>query len=189
MGLTLLLLRTISNINATDEPFTSWVGEKNLLYTTASHQAEAYNNQIYVFGGAGIANVFHSNILSANINQNGSLSEWQTISHLPEKIIWHNTVRDNNNIYLLGGAKKDPTVLEMSTLDTVYLYPINQNGTLAQRKDLTKLPKNLAMGGVVIYNNKIYYMGGFIRNPSTSTPNFESSIYSAEIYPDGTTGI
>lgn len=177
----ILFVSTETVISSTD-PLDSLTFEPSLPYTTASHQSIIYNNKIYVFGGSGQGDVDHDEILMANINPDNSLSNWEFLStKLPKKLLWHNVINYGNRIYLLGGAESKPRI----TISNIYTAFINLDGTISEWTSLTPLPKNLAVGGVIIHNNKIYYMGGITLNPSQT---FEAEIYYAEIQPDGAIG-
>ncbi len=175
----------LTNRTYAADPTSTWSNTNSLPYTLANHQVETYNNMLYIFGGGGIGDVYHSNILSSVISQN-SISDWQTTGSLPEEIIWFNSIRNQDHIYVLGGAKKDPDVFNTSSLSSVYMYTINNDGSLSNPLTLNSLPQPVASGGVAINKNRIYYTGGFIRIPGSPDFFVQSKTYTAEILPDGT---
>lgn len=104
----------------------------------------SYKNRIYVVA---TTNYYNIDILSADINSDGTLSMWKnrgSVSYYsyPSSILTH-----KGKLYVIAGS-----VIRYST--------INEDGSLGQW-DFMSIPYNIYLSSAVIFNNKIYLIGGF----------------------------
>lgn len=176
-----LFLASKSIITANKDPVVSVTPDASLPYSIASHRIVEYNGNLYILGGSGIGDVDHDQILTSEIQADGSLSSWQeTNTKLPHKILWHSVAQKNNRIYLLGGANGQPR----QSTNKVYTSTINQDGSISDWIETTSLPLPLDSGEAFIYGDKIYFLGGISRVPSSI---FQSKVYYATI--DQNTGL
>lgn len=168
--------------------FLPWQQNTSLPYTIASHVSFTNSGKIYELGGSGNEGVARSEVIQADINNNGVLSRWTTISNLPKPIIWHSIAKSNQRVYVLGGFSGD--VIDQNNFDTVYEASINPDGSLGPWNSLTPLPIQSAMGSAVVIGNYLYYAGGNLVPHQASDLNYAtSSIYKTDVNPvDGTIG-
>ncbi len=185
--LTLLLLQLLIYLTPPKLFATStWQITTKLPYQLASHTVITNENKIIVINGS--ANFMSSkhSVLSNNLNQNGSLSDWlDEAKDTPEALIWHITTTNGSLAYILGG-KEENIGSAMSHVNTVYVSKIN-NGQIDSWTTTTKLPQSLSLGNAFIRSNKIFYLGG-MREAGGNIYNqkiYASSINSA----DGSIGV
>ncbi|MCX6704610.1 MAG: hypothetical protein NTZ07_04180 [Candidatus Woesebacteria bacterium] len=186
LGILLYLLfplKILASIN-----ISNWQQNTALPYSIASHITFTNADKIYVIGGGGTDGVIHSNVLRADIENNGILSAWTTISNLPKPIIWHSLATNGSRVYILGGFTGNSA--DYNNFDTVYKADITADGSIESWDTLTPLQTESALGSSVIVENRLYYAGGNLNPHQANDPNAASStIYKADIDPsDGTIG-
>ncbi|MCP8313901.1 MAG: caspase family protein [archaeon] len=136
--------------------------------------AVAYNNRIYVVGGAGPRppdRIERNTVWYANINPDGSLGDWISTTSLPDHINNHITVAWNGRIYVIGGWTG------YTSLNTVYYAEINVDGSLSSWSSTTSLPEpRLGRQAGAVHCGVIYQLGG--EYPSGTLHN---TVYYGEI--------
>jgi len=163
--------------------YSEWSQSTSLPYNSSGNQSFVFGTKIYNFGG-GDSITYHREILSSNINPDGSISPWVNRGLLPIIVTWHSIVNRGNDIFLLGGAKPDPVIPVVSSVDTVYSSKIDNNGDVVGWIQQTSIPQKLARGGTFVYQNRIYFVGGLVHTTSSSE-NVVSTVYFANIASDG----
>ena len=138
--------------------------------------ASVWNNRIYVIGGFNTQTLF-SNVYSAIIQADGSLSVWTNQRSLPDAITAHASVA-NGKLYVLGGTVNGGATIQ----NKVYYATINADGTLDFWNQTTPLSQPLSNIGAVAANGRIFVMGGW--NGSSPTSGF----YNAPVAGDGSLG-
>jgi N-acetylneuraminic acid mutarotase len=137
--------------------------------------ASVWNNTIYVVGGStGFA--IASNVYSAQIQSNGSLSNWTPQASLPLEI-YSQTEAANGYLYVMGGTESNGDISQ-----SVYSTKINADGTLAGWNQTTSLPQPESYFGAIAANGMIFSIGGY--NGSVTT----SSFYVAAVSGNGSLG-
>jgi len=144
---------------------------KNLNFLSAS----VWNNTIYVAGG-GDGSLAVSNVYSAQIQTNGTLSSWTIQSSLPISVYTHAGTA-NGYLYVLGGTLNNNGIIQ-----SVYYTKINADGSLAGWNQTTPLPQPESYFGAIAANGFVFSIVGF--NGSTAT----SSFYIADVNGNGTLG-
>jgi hypothetical protein len=119
-----------------------------------------------------------SNVYSATIQADGSLSSWVTQPSLPNGVLAQGEAA-NGVLYVLGGSFDGGDALANS----VYYSEINADGSLAGWNQTTPLPQSNAYFSVVAAGGRIFTMGGFNGSSITSTFNI------APVIGDGTLGV
>jgi N-acetylneuraminic acid mutarotase len=138
--------------------------------------AAVWNNTIYVTGGSD-GYQFYSNVYSAKIQVDGSLSAWVTQPSLPIAISAHSEVA-NGMLYVLGGLIDGGNAVD----NEVYYSNINPDGSLAGWNQTTPLPQGNAYFGVAAASGRIFTIGG--DNGLVALAN----CYNATVMGDGTLG-
>ena len=139
--------------------------------------ASVWNNTIYLIGGSdGYTSTLSSNVYSAQIQTNGSLSSWTTQTSLPAAI-YSQAEAANGYLYVFGG-----TVINGDILRSVYYTKINADGTLTGWNQTTPLPQPESYFGAIAANGSIFSVGGY--NGTTTT----SSFYIAALNGNGSLG-
>src|ERR1700733_5773315 len=124
--------------------------------------ASVWNNTIYVAGG-GNGSLAVSNVYSAQIQTNGSLSNWTTQASLPLEI-YSQTEAANGYLYVLGGTESNRDISQ-----SVYYTKINADGTLASWNQTTSLPQPESYFGAIAANGMIFSIGGYNGSAATSS--------------------
>ena len=137
--------------------------------------ASVWNSTIYVTGGSTDSTI-SSNVYSAQIQTNGSLSNWTTQASLPLEI-YSQTEAANGYLYVLGGTESNGDISQ-----SVYCTKINADGTLAGWNQTTSLPQPESYFGAIAANGMIFSIGGY--NGSVTT----SSFYIAAVNGNGSLG-
>ena len=167
-----------AKINA-DASLGSWNIANPLPNNLEFLSASVWNNRIYVIGGYDgyDGNLIFSNVYSATIQVDGSLTAW--VAQVPLPVINYTQAEVANGfLYVLGGATGDGSVI----LDTVYYTKINADGTLARWNQTAPLPQPECSFGAVVVNGWVFAVGG--SNGSELT----SSFYGAAVNGDGSLG-
>ena len=138
--------------------------------------ASAWNNRIYVIGGTDDTDI-SSNVFSATIQADGSLSAWTIQASLPVAVSAQ-AEGANGFLYALSGLINNGNNIQK----TIYYSKINADGTLAGWNSTTPLPQPESYFGAVAANGFIFTFGGF--NGSAPT----SSFYVAAVNGDGSLG-
>jgi hypothetical protein len=137
-----------------------------------SHSTSIYNGRIYVLGGTD-ASVVTDSVYFADINVNGTLSNWVQTTSLPKTLRGHTSSVHNGRIYVVGGYDS------VNATNSVYVSVINTNGTLGSWVQTTSVPLRLYGHATVVYKNHIYVSGGL------GTGGFQKKVYVATINADG----
>ena len=134
----------------------SWQTANPLPYPVYFHSAAVWDNRIYVIGGLTDKGATNQ-VLSANIQPNGSLSEWIAQTPLPYGLAGHASVVANDVLYVISGAISNGTKLTNS----VCLVNIAPDGTLGNWIQTTHIPQAVANFASVAANGFIFAVGGF----------------------------
>jgi hypothetical protein len=110
-------------------------------------------------------------VLFAEINPDGTLSNWQSTSSFQNKRFDHCSFSHNGFVYILGGENKS------TIFDDVQFAQINPDGTIGQWQTTISLPSAQTAHSCFVFDNKIFVTGG----------NSNDIIY-ADINQDGTIG-
>lgn len=152
----------------------SWTQGANLPVVISDSNLVVTKNRAYLLGGYNGNIDAISTVLTAPINQDGTLGTWVIGTNLPVGIGGSQVIMTRNRVYLLGGH------FGRSFTDIVLTAPINEDGTLGTWVSGTSLRENLAISQAVVTKNKVYLLGG------NSSIGFSNSIHKATINADGT---
>ena len=154
----------------------TWQTANPLPQPVIFNSASVWNNRIYAIGGWN-GQALISNVYSAMIQADGSLSAWVTQRPLPDAIYTHAGVA-NGILYVLGGAVNGGTTAQ----DKVYYATINADGTLEFWNQTTHLPQPITNPTAVAAGGRVFVMGGSIGGAATK------NCYSAPVGGDGSLG-
>jgi len=139
-----------------------------------------WNNYLYVVGGHDGISGERNTVFYTEINSDGSLKGWVTTTSLPWNRRDHFAVVWNGRIYVGGGTDG------YGWNDNVAYAEINPDGSLGSWSSTTSLPLAYGAMSAIVYNGRIYLIGG------TSTwggPGLShSEVYYASVNADGTIG-
>jgi N-acetylneuraminic acid mutarotase len=103
------------------------------------------------------------------------LGDWKPVKSLPTPVFDHATTLHNGIIYVTGGRT---SVEDDQGLNSVYYTSINEEGKLVNWRPTTFLPINVYGHTSVVYDSKLYIIGG----------NDNITVYHAPIHGDGSIG-
>ena len=143
----------------------------------------------YAFGGAATTTYGNGSTRAeyAQINADGSLGTWRTNSSMTLTQARTNlgsfsyTNGTDSYVYVLGG-RDEASGGYRNTVHSAKIAPAGDNNGWATT---TSLPGSRSGGGVIAYNDFLYYVGGST-GPNQSTA--QSTVYSAPIGANGTVG-
>lgn len=165
----------------------SWVATTSLPYPIASQVVFSSLGKVYLVGGSAVLGGSHDEVLRTDIMEDGMLSEWITISHLPKKLIWHSITNNQDYVYVLGGFIDSIDGIS-ADVDSVFGAKIYPDGNLGSWQTLSPLPQTLSLGKSIIIGDRIFYAGGDIDSHQL-TSTMTKEIYRADIdSSDGTIG-
>lgn len=153
-----------------------WTSVTTLPYAVLYHKCVVTKNRIYLIGGGNAAGRF-STVYTAPINSDGTIGTWVASVSLPAEYAYFQTFVTKNYLYLIGGG-----TAATPALNTVYMAPINADGTLGTWTTSANLPVAINSINVVVLKNKVYVIGGAVNGTAVNT------IYSANVNADGTLG-
>jgi len=160
-----------SNING-DGTIGTWDSTLALPEGRLAHSTVVYKNYVYILGGyTDAVQTGLDDVIFAEINPDGTLSDWQSTTSFQNKRFDHCSIVYNDKIYIIGGENR--TVI----FDDVLYASLNPDGTVGQWQTTTSLPGAQTAHSCFIFDNKLFVTGG----------NSNDIIY-AEINQDGTIG-
>jgi len=112
-----------------------------------------------------------------NFTQSASITSWAAATSLPGALQMSQAAITKDYVYLISGNNGSATVA------TVYMAPINSDGTLGTWSTTTSVPVAKRYAQVVVTDGYIYLIGG--RNSSNTTT---STVHVAPVNGDGTLG-
>jgi prepilin-type N-terminal cleavage/methylation domain-containing protein len=152
-----------------------WAVMATALPANLSAQPAVVNNG-YVYSIGGYNGTSHtSTVYDAQINGNGTLSNWSSTAVLPTVIGSQPAVVNNGYVYSIGGYTGS---VYTSTVDYAQF---NGNGTLSNWSSTTPLPVALGYEPAVVNNGYVYTIGG-----DTNGGVHVSSTYYAQFNGNGT---
>jgi hypothetical protein len=168
----------VATINA-NGTLSNWTTTTPLLKPLLRHATVVYNGRIYVAGGVANIGGRQSTVYVANINADGTLSNWTEHSgdgqELPDSLADHTMSVNNGRLYVTGGYGSSGAQAK------VYSATLNDDGSLSNWATLaSNLPQNLVKHAASIYNGHLYIFGG-------SDGSFkQKTVYVAAINTNGT---
>ena len=116
------------------------------------------NNNIYAIAGVDGKN-FLSSIERAKVNPDGSLSEWEVISQLPEPRGFTSAVVRRNRLYVIGGGNGPYGENLLNSVVSAELKPNGDVGQWRTESSHMLLPRRCAK--VFVKKDNLYAVGGF----------------------------
>ncbi|MCH7490296.1 MAG: IPT/TIG domain-containing protein [Gemmatimonadetes bacterium] len=120
---------------------------------------------VHVIGGASNSDDPRVDVLVSVIQNDGSLSGWNTLTDLPEARAFHEVVaatpfsskiQGNGALYVLGGI----AVKDSQPVATVFRADLGVDGTIGAWSEETPLPVPLHSFGATIFRGAVYVAGG-----------------------------
>ena len=155
---------------------TGWTTGTSLPSIQCLSSAIVTKNRVYLLGGFNNTS-YVSTVLTAPINEDGTLGTWSTGTALPGPITTAATIVVKNRVYMFGGSSSNGV-----HVNTVYTAVINSDGTLGAWGNGTALPTVLSLSSSAVIKNRVYLFGGY--NGSAYT----NAVISAPVNTDGTIG-
>jgi len=144
----------------------TWTTGHSLPFPINDIQIIVIKNKVYLLGYFDVSYWYSFNylspILSASINNNGTLNTWSIDSFPPLNFYSFQVIVTKNRIYILGGSNNHYD-------SNTYMAPINNDGTLGTWTTGPSLPGPLNSSQAIITKNRVYLLGGYDNNGFTST--------------------
>lgn len=149
----------------------SWVNTAQLSNARDSHASVVSNGYLYVIAGDG----FLPNLEYGQISATGSIVSWSSDNGPPEtELDSFPAVVDKGYLYVIGGKVLGDNI------DRVSYTQLNFDGSVGDWALNTALPSVLGNSAAVVYEGRIYVIGGEDASGVTSTVIF------SEVNSDGT---
>lgn len=162
--------------NSDTSTLSNWELISNLPYNVANHKTLIINNRIYVIGGNDSVNTVTSNIISADIKEDGSLGLWTLSGNLPFAGKGFHIAIIKDKIYILG-CNTNTGINRLTSTNAAYVTDLE----FKEWRQLPNLPSVMSHGCCYVTNKYL-----LIVSPYTTTAS--RLVYKAEIYSDGALG-
>ena len=166
-----------------------WSIEGQLPIPLKDSQVVVTKNRVFLIGGNSEGP--SSYVLSSYIESDGTLGEWTISGSLPISLSNTEVIVTTYRLYVIGGLG------ETGRLSSVYIVPINVDGSLGTWTEGTELPESLINSQAIVLKNKVYLLGGVTGTGVSSVTlsgmffggiNDYSSYYSSDTEEVGDTG-
>jgi len=124
----------------------------------ADHMSVVHNGRIYVIGGHDGVNKFET-VYFGEIRPNGETDAWISTMSLPEYRFGATAVVWNSFVYVIGGG--GPIWGGRSEQNTVFYAHIRSDGWIETWNNGPNLPERLVNHASVVWNGRIYVLGGW----------------------------
>ncbi len=168
-------------------PLPKAVSGHKALFLPVDDAAGITNQYVFVSGGRKDDGDASDQVVTGQINMDGTISSWESTTSLPEPLSFHTAVAatpfnskvdGSGYVFVLGGTNNDG-----EAVSTVSVAALNNDGTLQSWSSGRSLPRAVHSAGAVIFRSTIYVAGG-AGDDNAPVP----SVYKAEIYEDGQLG-
>lgn len=140
----------------------AWTRAADLPASLYLHSAAAWDGMLYVTGGwseTGLEN----GVYGGRIQADGSIGSWTPLAPLPTGVYAHTAVQ-SGTVYVIGGSVDEGTRIT----DAVYYARIQPDKTLAPWQSGAPLPQPLANHVAEVVRGRIWTVGGWTENGSTT---------------------
>jgi N-acetylneuraminic acid mutarotase len=132
-------------------------------------------NKLYAVGGENGTNYLDT-VYQTTINNDGSLSNWKTLSNFPIIFSFGRPLLIKNRIYIFGTINNNNSETYYATYDS--------NGNIGSWTSISNMPNNIWTPAIVSTDNYVFSIGGYDQNNSKYT----NAAYRAPISSDGSIG-
>ena len=166
---------------AEDGTVGAWVAGPRLPGQRAGMGVATNDRFVILSGGKDSAQKTVTDMFTATIAGDGTLSDWKASGNLPGPRFHHATLIDGPFLYVVGGLEKSVAV------PTVLRGRIETDGTIQHWDSLPALPHPRSHQSMFVRDRGLYLVAGLDGNPAgQNTPL--SDIIRAPIHADGTLG-
>jgi N-acetylneuraminic acid mutarotase len=131
----------------------AWKKTASLSPSRQQFAAVSHGNFIYSTGGNSGGN--QTFVQYTSVRPDGSLNNWSLTAPLPDRIQAHTMLAYNGYIYVFGGKNASEV-----WVTNVYYSAIQPNGTLADWKTTTPMPRQRSSYSTFESNGYVYLIGG-----------------------------
>ena len=131
----------------------AWKETAPLSPSRQTFAAVSYGNFIYASGGN--SGAIQNSVQYTSVNSDGSLNPWAYTSPLPEAVQEHTMIAYDGYLYVIGGKEEND-----AWKTTVYFSTIRPDGTLADWRTTTPLPRELPGSAIFESNGYVYLLSG-----------------------------
>jgi hypothetical protein len=151
----------------------SWTATTPLPQGLASRNAVPHGDFIYIVGGKNRGDTPVDLVYAAQIQTDGTLSEWQVVATLPVPVYLTAAVASEHHLYVIGGWDGEQTRAE------IWRATFEADGRLGSFDHIANYPHPLDLHQAVIVQNRLYVIGGWTGEAPVQT------VYTSEISENG----
>ena len=123
------------------------------------HTAAVVNDFLLVMGGwGGIGPGMRDEVYKATIDPQGNLGPWQSVTPLPQPLVWQAATVAGGGLLVSGGANLDHPSSALQ--QTVYRATPDANGDIDAWVELSPLPYPMATHAIAATDDQVYIAGG-----------------------------
>lgn len=154
-------------------PIDGWTPTTALPQALASRNAIVHGDYLYVVGGKSASDAPIADVYVAQIQADGSLSNWANTGQLPTPVYLHAVVASDEHLYVVGGWDGSRTRSE------IWRAPLLANGGVGSFVQIGELPQALDLHSALIVQEHLYVFGGWTGTQPLNT------VYFAPLEADG----
>ncbi len=161
---------TLDRVQEYDPATNTWTAKRSMPTTRARMAAVAFDDLIYVFGGAERRGGKVLDTVEAFNPEAGERGAWKKLAKLPTALAATSAARVGDKIYVIGGWDRGA---QQEAFGTVFEYDPKEN-SFDQKRDMPTPRGGLS---AAVLQGKIYAIGGW---------NFEEVLDTVEVYDPAT---
>jgi len=149
--------------------------ERPLPTARTSTTCFVIKDKLYVVGG-GSDSGYTNTVYRAIINEDGTLSSWETLPNFPINFTYGKPLLIKDRIYIFGAFDGKTSRIYYTTYD--------YNGDIGSWVYVSDMPQNIFVSSLVCSDYYVFSIGGY----SNTNNQYTNATYRAPILPDGSIG-
>jgi hypothetical protein len=153
-----------SSVVNTDGSLAGWNAAGTIVEPRMHAGSIVQGNRMWILGGFdGNSNVW-SDVVSATVQSDGTVSMWAPAGQLPGPLTHFGVALVDNYVYLTGGLSESPVTTNQLPLATTWRGQIEADGTLGSWKAMPTLPVGESTHAAFSYGGYLHICGGINAN-------------------------
>jgi len=149
----------------------TWASATPLSVARSDHAGLIIKNRAYLFGGYLNSGGNTATVITAVVNQDGTIGTWSSYASLPAALRSPVAIKTENKVYIIGG--------ENST--DIYMAATDEDGLIGAWSNVGNIPNDISYAQAVTVPGMVYLLGG-------ADPAIKDTVYRAPIDINGDIG-